>query len=143
MKTFFRYVLPAMIFLSGVSIVAWYVTVIQPRPPVEGTVELPGLSQPVRIHWDAHGVPHIEAGTEEDLYMAVGYVHARDRLWQLTLNQLILEGRFAEFFGEEALPWTDSAGRWAFSEPPRRLNGRPPPSSSGCWMPTPGASTPM
>jgi penicillin G amidase len=104
MKTFFRYVLPAMILLSGVSIVAWYVTVIQPRPPVEGTVELPGLSQPVRIHWDAHGVPHIEAGTEEDLYMAVGYVHARDRLWQLTLNQLILEGRFAEFFGEEALP---------------------------------------
>lgn len=104
MKPLLRYTLPLLIFVLGLVILAWYVTVAHPRPDVEGDVRLAGVQETIRIHWDAYGVPHIEASGEEDLYFAVGYVHARDRLWQLTLNQLILEGRFAEFFGEEALP---------------------------------------
>lgn len=104
MKPLLRYTLPVLILLTGVSILGWYLTVVRPRPAVEGTVRMAGLREEVRIHWDAYGVPHIEARNEDDLYYAVGYVHARDRLWQLTLNQLVLEGRFAEFFGEDALP---------------------------------------
>lgn len=104
MKPLLRFTLPVLLFLTGITVLGWYVTVVRPRPADSGTLHLAGLHEAVRIHWDDYGVPHIEASNEEDLYYAVGYAHARDRLWQLTLNQLVLEGRFAEFFGEEALP---------------------------------------
>ncbi|MEX0993878.1 MAG: penicillin acylase family protein, partial [Balneolaceae bacterium] len=72
-------------------------------PDYTSTLQLEGLRQPVEIHWDPYGVPHIYARNEQDLYFAVGYVHAQDRLWQLTFKQLAAEGRFAEFLGEEMI----------------------------------------
>src|SRR5512140_1761577 len=43
-------------------------------PVLDGDVHLAGLSAPVTVRRDAHGVPHIEAATEDDLFMAQGYV---------------------------------------------------------------------
>lgn len=104
MKQFFRYIAFFAILIFGVIGLAYYWTIVRPQPDYEATIELPGLNESVTIHWDEYGVPHIFATNEEDLYFAVGYVHAQDRLWQLTLQQLVLEGRFAEFFGADALP---------------------------------------
>jgi penicillin amidase len=104
MKQFFRYIAFFAILLFGVIGLAYYWTIVRPQPDYEATIELPGLNESVTIYWDEYGVPHIFATNEEDLYFAVGYVHAQDRLWQLTLQQLVLEGRFAEFFGADALP---------------------------------------
>ena len=42
-----------------------------------------GLSAPVTVTRDTHGVPTIEAATLEDLFFAQGYVTAQDRLWQM------------------------------------------------------------
>ena len=52
-------------------------------PQLDGQVRLAGLSAPVTVRRDAHGVPHIEAATQADLFMAQGYVTAQDRLWQM------------------------------------------------------------
>ncbi len=104
MKLVFRYVVFFVILLLGVVSLAYYWTIVRPQADYEATVSLDGLKSPVTIHWDEYGVPHIFATNEEDLYFAVGYAHAQDRLWQLTLQQLVLEGRFAEFLGEDALP---------------------------------------
>ena len=62
------------------------------------------LNDAVNIYWDDRPVPHIYAMNESDMYYAMGYVHAQDRLWQMTLSQLAMEGRFAEFFGEDLVP---------------------------------------
>lgn len=75
----------------------FYWTFYKPLPNYEAKHELPGLQQEVDIHWDEFGVPHIYATNEQDLYYAFGYVHAQDRLWQMTLSQIAAEGRFAEF----------------------------------------------
>src|SRR5688500_14357589 len=51
--------------------------------PREATVAVPGLGAETRVVYDRRGVPHIFAATEVDAYRALGYVVARDRLFQL------------------------------------------------------------
>ncbi|KAG0754536.1 hypothetical protein G6F22_020948 [Rhizopus arrhizus] len=49
------------------------------------TIDMAGLSQPVDIVRDKHGVSHIYAQNQNDLFFAQGFTAARDRLWQLDL----------------------------------------------------------
>lgn len=100
MKFLFRIVLFLLILILGVAGIAFYHTFYKQLPDPGATVQLPGLQESAEIHWDPYGVPYIVAESEHDLYYTIGYVHARDRLWQLTLSQLMAEGRFAEFLGE-------------------------------------------
>ena len=57
------------------------------------------LSAPVIVRRDAHGVPHIEAATEDDLFVAQGYVTAQDRLWQMDASRRAANGNLAEILG--------------------------------------------
>jgi len=66
-------------------------------------VALPGLEAPVRVAFDDRGVPHIFASTSEDAARALGYVVARDRLFQLEMRWRTAAGRMAEFAGAAAL----------------------------------------
>lgn len=49
-----------------------------------------------RLVRDEHGVPHVQASTEEDLYRGLGYCHAADRGMQMLLGRIIGEGRCSE-----------------------------------------------
>lgn len=69
-----------------------------------GQVSLPGLAAPVEVRFDRRGVPHIFARTEEDAYRALGYVVARDRLFQMQVQTLAASGRTTEIGGEPLLP---------------------------------------
>jgi penicillin amidase len=72
-------------------------------PPREGEAALPGLSAPVAIAFDAAGIPRITAASERDAAMALGYLHARDRLFQMEAMRRGAEGRLAEIAGGSAL----------------------------------------
>ncbi len=56
-----------------------------------------------KIALDLDGIPAIEAKSERDLSFAVGFMHARDRLWQLEMNRRIGRGELAEILGPKAL----------------------------------------
>jgi penicillin amidase len=58
-----------------------------------------GISAPVTVRRDGHGVPHIEAATQEDLFTAQGYVTAQDRLWQMDAFRRNAKGELAEVLG--------------------------------------------
>lgn len=105
MKTFLRIFIFLLILIGGIAGIAIYWTFYRPLPDYQRTIEQPRLHQKVDIHWDAHGVPHIYANNKHDLYYSLGYAHAQDRLWQMTLSQMAAEGRFAEFLGKELLPY--------------------------------------
>jgi len=68
-----------------------------------GTVKLEGLKSQVEIVRDSYGVPNITSANEEDLYFALGYTHAQDRLWQMDFVRRVAEGRTAEIFGRETV----------------------------------------
>lgn len=58
--------------------------------PVEG---------PVRIHWDGHQIPFIEADHDRDAAFALGLVHAHLRLGQMELFRKVSQGRVSEMGG--------------------------------------------
>ena len=68
-----------------------------------GSSVIPGLSGDVRVVYDRRAVPHIFASTEVDAYRALGYVVARDRLFQMYLQTLAASGRLTEIAGAQAL----------------------------------------
>lgn len=72
-------------------------------PPRNGYLKMEGLKGAVEILTDRHGVPHLTAGDRLDLYFAQGYIHARERLFQLDLNRRVGEGRLSEVFGPASL----------------------------------------
>ena len=72
---------------------------------IEGELDVPGLKSQVEILRDEWGVPHIYAQNDDDLFFAQGYVMAQDRLWQMEMWRRWHEGRLAEIFGPEALPY--------------------------------------
>ncbi len=57
----------------------------------------------VHIYRNKFSIPHIQARTEQDAFMAMGYVHAQDRLWQMDIARRAGRGTLAEIFGEQAL----------------------------------------
>src|SRR5579872_1526177 len=76
----------------------------QAQPQLDGSVTLPGLTQPVEIIRDAQGVPHIRAHNLDDLLFAQGYVTAQDRLWQMDVLRRMAAGELSEIEGKAALP---------------------------------------
>jgi penicillin amidase len=72
-------------------------------PVLEGTQHLPGLLLPVQVTSDRYGIPTIAAQSRLDAIRALGYVTARDRLFQMDLLRRHSAGRLAEIFGNAAL----------------------------------------
>ena len=70
-------------------------------PELDGSLLTPGLSAPVTVRWDQHGVPHIEAANLDDLLFAQGYVTAQDRLWQMDMARRMAAGEAAEILGSK------------------------------------------
>jgi penicillin amidase len=72
--------------------------------PSDANGGIPGLGAEVRVVYDDRAVPHIFAATETDAYRALGYVVARDRLFQMYLQTIAASGRLTEVAGARALP---------------------------------------
>jgi penicillin amidase len=68
-----------------------------------GAIAVDGLKEEVRILRDQWGVPHIYAANKDDLFFAVGYIHAQERLWQMEFSRRLACGTLAEMVGELAL----------------------------------------
>ena len=71
------------------------------NPVYSGELELKDISDEVTVYFDEIGVPHINAQNQKDAYVALGYVHAQDRLWQMELMRRIAAGRLSEIFGKD------------------------------------------
>jgi penicillin G amidase len=92
-------ILLALAVLAGAATAALLVAALSTFPRMSGTVKVAGVAAPVTIETDAHGVPSIRAANEADALFGLGYVHARDRLWQVEYQRRIGSGRLAEILG--------------------------------------------
>jgi penicillin amidase len=70
--------------------------------PGSQTITLPGLGAEVEVVIDHMGIPHIYADSVHDAMMALGYMHARDRLFQITMQNFFAAGRISEIVGAYA-----------------------------------------
>ncbi|MFA6051770.1 MAG: penicillin acylase family protein [Methylobacter sp.] len=96
-------------------------------PQLDGTAKLDGLAAEVRVHTDMHGMPVINAANRVDAVRALGYVTARDRLFQMDLMRRKSAGRLAEIFGDAALGNDIKARTYGFYREAKAILAKLPP----------------
>ena len=107
MFTLFRWLLRIIVGIVGLTLFCglaayWFLS----RSLVDYSegftlLELDGTVEIVRNN---DSVPHIFGTTDHDVYFALGFAHAQDRLWQMTMLRRTAQGRLSEIFGERTLP---------------------------------------
>src|SRR6201996_7878165 len=86
------------------GVIAW----VKFSPPATtGEVKLDGLAAPVDLVWDKNAVPHVFAKSLRDAYRTLGWLHARDRLWQMETQRRIGQGRLSELVGKLGLGYDE------------------------------------
>ncbi|MBN0048346.1 penicillin acylase family protein [Streptomyces actuosus] len=87
--------------IGGVAYGAyWSISTVRASfPQTKGTITLQGLSGPVDVKRDGYGIPQIYASSDEDLFMAQGYVQAQDRFYEMDVRRHLTSGRLSEMFG--------------------------------------------
>ena len=88
-----------LLMAAGAGVLWLRSATIAALPALDGDLHVPGLSAPVTVRRDVHGVPHIDAATQDDLFVAQGYVTAQDRLWQMDVLRRNSNGELAEILG--------------------------------------------
>lgn len=76
---------------------------LQPTPSSLLPRRYIGLDKSVQVVFESNGMAHIEAQDDHDLFLAMGYVHARNRLNQMDLTRRQGEGLLAQIVGQAAL----------------------------------------
>ncbi|MCL4187265.1 MAG: penicillin acylase family protein [Rhodobacteraceae bacterium] len=94
----FRIAVALVVLAVGGAAVVYYFAA-RSLPDYDAAHRLEGLSGPVEIVRDNANVPHIFAPTDADVFFALGFAHAQDRLWQMTLLRRTVQGRLSEVFG--------------------------------------------
>lgn len=89
----------AIVAVGGAA--AWHIHTKQPVR--SGSIALQQLQAAVKVSYDERGVPHIQAESEMDMYRALGYVHAQDRLFQMEMVRRLARGELAEILGPKLL----------------------------------------
>jgi penicillin amidase len=100
MKTI-RYVVITLAVLALLPVLAFLALYVKHKPSYTGEKSLKTLSSPVSVTYDKNGIPHIYGTSNEDAFHALGYIHAKDRLFQMDVLRRIGSGRLAAFFGED------------------------------------------
>lgn len=102
------------------SFLAYKVHPDHPRLDAREVRDLPGLHAAVTVWFDDQGVPHVAATDEHDLLLAVGWLHGRERFFEMDLLRRMARGRLAELVGDQPLmggtsvSWDVAMRAWGF-----------------------------
>lgn len=86
-----------------IALISGLLIYLYQKPQYEGQIHLKGIEKQTTVYFDEYGIPHIYAENEADAMLALGYVHAQDRLWQMEILKRIAPGKLSELFGDELL----------------------------------------
>ena len=94
----------SLILLAVLGLCGWFYSKARSAlPQMDGRLRVLGLTAPVRVIRDRHGVPTIDAANFNDLFFAQGYVTAQDRLFQMDGMRRFAAGELSEVFGSDYL----------------------------------------
>jgi penicillin amidase len=84
--------------VAGALALVWWTL-----PAERAEARIPALAAPVAIAFDGYGIPTIRAANESDAWRAIGWLHARDRLFQMEMMRRGAAGRLSEIAGSATL----------------------------------------
>lgn len=90
-----------LVVVGGIGYLWFQKNLEKALPQTSGELILPGLKENAEIIRDDYGIPHIYAKNEPDLYFALGYAMAQDRLWEMEFFRRLGQGRLSELFGHD------------------------------------------
>lgn len=102
-KKILKCLLGILIFSFFVLIFGLYFLTKSKVPQMSGTLSIVGLKSNVKVERDHFGVPHIYADNNHDAFVALGYILASERLFQMDISRLLARGELSEMVGEKAL----------------------------------------
>lgn len=117
MLTLFRWLLRIFTGLAVLGVAALAITyyfLSRSLPDYNENFTVSGISAPVEIVRNNDDVPHIFGATDDDTYFALGFAHAQDRLWQMTVMRRTVQGRLSEIFGISTLKTDELMRRFDF-----------------------------
>ena len=94
-------ILLTILVIIVLVITASYFWLRSTAPDYSGNINIKGLKSKVEVIFDDYGVPHIYADNSHDAYLALGYVHAQERLFQMEMIRRVTSGRLSELLGEK------------------------------------------
>jgi penicillin G amidase len=128
--------LKAIGILIGLAVVGGLIIILvfksRGLPDYNKDLKLAGLTANVTVVRDSFAIPHIYAENEHDLYLAVGYAMAQDRLWQMDLLRRVTQGRLAEIFGKELVDADLLFRSLRFTEKSRKIFAGSDPAMRSC-----------
>lgn len=119
MKIFKRILLGLLFFVVLIVVVGFFLLNNLKNgaiPDYNKNLKITGLTEEVTVLRDAHGIPHLKAQNEEDLYRAIGFTMAQDRLWQMDLLRRVTQGRLSEILGKEQVNTDLLCARFEFKK---------------------------
>ena len=106
MRIFPRWLLRFVLLSGGTlalgTVLALYI-LGRSLPDYDEDFQVAGIGQPVEILRDRSAIPHILGQSETDVFYALGFAHAQDRLWQMMMLRRTAQGRLSEIFGTRTI----------------------------------------
>jgi len=106
MQVFFQWLFRltgGLVVLAILTVLGVYYLASRSLPEYDKRLETNGVHAPVEIIRDNANVPHILGASDQDVFFALGYAHAQDRLWQMVMLRRTVQGRLSEVFGTSTL----------------------------------------
>jgi len=100
---FFKYMLLAIIIITVAGFIGGWLYLRHLLPEYSGDIILHGIDSETSVIRDKNAVPHIYADNTHDLYFALGYAQAQDRLFQMDFYRRVARGRLSEIFGKDLI----------------------------------------
>jgi penicillin amidase len=107
-----------VLLVTTIVVVVLRVRVASSRLPERGTVveRLPTCPSPAEILFDDRGIAHVRAEDEPALWFSLGYLHARDRFFQMDMARRTATGRLSEVLGARAVAVDHAMKTWRISD---------------------------
>jgi penicillin amidase len=90
-----------VLLIGSAALAYWFAT--RSLPSYDGVFDVARLPSEVEIVRDTSNVPHVFADTEPAVMFGLGFAHAQDRLWQMTVLRRTAQGRLSEVFGSRTV----------------------------------------
>ncbi|RMD91565.1 MAG: penicillin acylase family protein [Alphaproteobacteria bacterium] len=106
MMKLFRWLVRLFLVLAGLALGALllaYWLAARSLVDYDADYAVEGIDGPVEIVRDHAGVPHVFGQSDADVFFGLGFAHAQDRLWQMTMMRRTVQGRLSELFGARTL----------------------------------------
>ncbi len=115
-----------VVLVAGGAALWLTLTVRGSLPQLEGTRQVAGLIDQVKIERDALGIPTIQAQNRRDLAYATGFLHGQERFFQMDLMRRNAAGELSELVGPATLESDRQVRLWRFRQRARHMTESTP-----------------